>query len=674
MILPTSRLPRLIIAPAFFLAALTIAAAQDLLQKLATPQDYRSARVSSYDRSGGNKDSLTLRVRETAVLADLKGPGAIHHIWVTIAAEPFYGRKLVLRMYWDGETRPSVEVPVGDFFGVGHGLNRNLQSLPINNSSEGRARNAYWTMPFARSALITVTNEGQQEVPAFYYYIDYRQMAGLPEGTPTFHAQYRQEFPPAPGRNYLILEARGRGHYVGCNLSVLQKSLGWWGEGDDMIFVDGEAAPSLHGTGSEDYFSDAWGMREGHGLFYGCPLQEEDFQAGSKASVYRFHIPDPIPFRKSIRVTIEHGHANDRADLVSSAAYWYQAEPHQPFPAFPAVETRLPYAMETPDGFVRPSWTKAESESGEVYADRVHPVRFKAAKLVSTLTSYYGPDGARFPVLQTDGAGIGACAELTFPVDVDDQYDLDVYLLKGPAMGNIRPLGCLTGGGLIAAGEAEFRGYAEERGFAVLSSRGLRLQPGQNVLLLQVTGKDADSRGYDLGLIGYRLTPSNRRFLMGWNIIGPFDAPDMEALTMAYPPEDEIELAKAYPGKCGRSAAWIKTRADPSGYVDLTRLVQPVEQVIAYAAGWVKSPDNMSADLMLGSDDGLRVWLNDELIHTNPANRASEPDLDRVRVQLRKGWNKVLLKVLQGGGAWGFHARFADPDGRLEWSLIPPPK
>ena len=181
-----------------------------------------------------------------------------------------------------------------------------------------------------------MTNEGRGEVPAFYYYVDYRELPSLPHGTPYFHAQYRQEFPPEPGRNYLILDAEGRGHYVGCNLSVLQRAMGWWGEGDDMIYVDGETEPSLHGTGSEDYFSDAWGMRERPGPFYGCPLQEEDFQAGSKATVYRFHIPDPIPFTKSIRVTIEHGHANDRADFDSSTAYWYQAEPHKAFPALPA--------------------------------------------------------------------------------------------------------------------------------------------------------------------------------------------------------------------------------------------------------------------------------------------------------------------------------------------------
>jgi hypothetical protein len=367
-------LPAIAVVAAAFSAAWPPAAGagQDLLSKLAAPQDYVSKRVSSYDRSGGNKDSLTIAAGGTAVLAELKGPGAIHHIWVTIAAEPFYAGKLVLRAYWDGEAAPSIEAPIGDFFGVGHGLNRNFASLPITCSSEGRARNCYWYMPFGQSARLTVTNEGGQEVPAFYYYIDYRELPALPAGTPAFHAQYRQEFPCVPGRNYTLLEAEGRGHYVGCNLSVLQRAMGWWGEGDDQIFVDGESFPSLHGTGSEDYFSDGWGMRESQSPFYGCPLQEEDFQAGAKATVYRFHIPDPIPFRKSLRVTIEHGHANDRSDFYSSTAYWYQAEPHKPFPVLPAVQARLPFALVPPDNFVLPAWKPAAAGAlapGAAYED-----------------------------------------------------------------------------------------------------------------------------------------------------------------------------------------------------------------------------------------------------------------------------------------------------------------
>ena len=201
-------------------------------------------------------------------------------------------------MYWDGEKSPSVEAPIGDFFGVGHGLNRNFTSLPITCSSEGRARNCYWYMPFRSSCRVTVTNEGTRAVDAFYYYIDYRELHGprsadVRISTPSI----ARSSLASRERNYLILEAEGAGHYVGCNLSVLQRAMGWWGEGDDMILVDGETEPSLHGTGSEDYFSDAWGMREGQGPFYGCPLQEEDFQAGVQG--HGLPLPHPRPRSRS---------------------------------------------------------------------------------------------------------------------------------------------------------------------------------------------------------------------------------------------------------------------------------------------------------------------------------------------------------------------------------------
>ena len=657
---------------AIVLTAAVSAPAQDLLTKLAAPQDYVSKRASSYDRSGGNKDSLTIKAGQTAVLAELKGPGAIHHVWVTIAAEPFYGRKLVLRMYWDGEAAPSVEAPIGDFFGVGHGLNRNFTSLPITCSSEGRARNCYWFMPYAKSARVTVTNEGREDVPAFYYYIDYRELTALAAGTPYFHAQYRQEFPCLPGRNYLILETRGRGHYVGCNLSVLQRAMGWWGEGDDQIYVDGESVPSLHGTGSEDYFSDGWGMREAQAPFYGCPLQEDDFQAGSKATVYRFHIPDPIPFQKSLRVTIEHGHANDRSDFYSSTAYWYQAEPHQPFPVFPSVGARLPFALEPPAEFVLPAWKSFPGSDDAIFADAEKFLKFKAVKLVLSTTSFYGPSGARLPVLATDGARLGSSVSISFPVDVADRYDLELDLLKGPAQGGFVTAWCVTGGGQAKIGPLAFDGYAKDREFGMLTVPGVKLEPGTSELGLQMTGRNAAAQGYEIGLIGYRLHPSTRRFITDWNLVGPFDAPDMDSLTMIYPPEDSIDLRAHYRGKDGRDAAWRKIRGEASGYIPLTALVQPTERVLVYALGWVEAPADMPATILLGSDDGVRVWLNEDLVHSNPAYRASEPDLDKVPVRLKKGWNKVLVKIVQGQGAWGFHFRFADPDGVLKWSVDPP--
>jgi len=652
-----------------FSGALFLLFGQNLLIRLGQHQDYVSKRISSYDRSGGNRDAIPIQPGETAVLAEIKGPGAIHHIWFTISAEPFYGRKLILRMYWDGEASPSVEAPVGDFFGVGHGLNRNFSSIPINCSSEGRARNCYWYMPFLKSARITVTNEGTRAVGAFYYYVDYRELPSLSPDTPYFHAQYRQEIPCQPGRNYAILEATGHGHYVGCNLSILQTAMGWWGEGDDMIYVDGEAEPSLHGTGSEDYFSDAWGMREDENPFYGCPLQEEDFQVGSKATVYRFHIPDPIPFKKSIRVTIEHGHANDRSDDFSSVAYWYQSEPHQPFPALPSMEQRLPFALESSRNFVLPEWEKVGGEKTATFEDKKLGMRFSAENLSKILTSYYNQEGTRYAALLTEKATTETAAEVSFNVDIRERYDLELYFLKGPAMGKIAEIRSGEQGTELEG--QIFDGYSPEKTIDKLTLQNALLRSGVNTIILQVIGKSPESSGMDLAFIGLTLSPSNRAFISEWNIIGPFDAPDMTYLQQSYPPETEIDLRKSYSGKLNNKIGWKKIQAEESGYVRLERLLEPNEQAIAYGLAYVFSPEARQALILVGSDDGVRVWLNDNLIHDNPAYRGAYPDQDKVQADLKQGWNKLLIKVQQGGGGWGYYLRFVDPEEKLSWSTEP---
>lgn len=664
---------RVLFGTALILAASTLAG-QDLLRSLGQKQEYRSRRVSSYDRSGGNRDSIAIEPGRTAVLAEIDGPAAIHHVWTTIAGEPFYGRKIVLRIYWDNEKAPSVESPIGDFFGVGHGLNRNLASLPMTCSSEGRARNCYWYMPFRRSCRITVKNEGTRPVDAFYYYIDYRELPGLPAATPYFHAQYRQEFPPRAGRDYGILEAEGAGHYVGCNLSVLQRAMGWWGEGDDRIRVDGETRPSLHGTGSEDYFSDAWGMRESLNLFYGCPIQEDDFLSGSKATVYRLHIPDPVPFKRSIEVSIEHGHANDRSDLLSSVAYWYQMEPHRAFRPLAPVSERLPFAFDPPGDFATPEWEAEKPGETGVFSDHAAGIRMTAPRLMASRSSYYDLTGARLPVLRTDGAAEGTTARFDFPVGVRDLYTIEILFLRTPAAGNIGILDRARGAASESAAPrvlGRFEGYAEETAIAGVVLEDILFEAGPNALFLEAEGKDARSAGYDLFFVGFELRPAARRFIREWNLVGPFDAPGMDDLPTVYPPETETAPAGSYKGKNGAKVAWRTFRAGESGYVRLDDLFRPNEQAVVYGRAYVFSPDEKTVPLLLGSDDGVRVWINGDLVHTNPVYRAAAPDLDRVAVRLSKGWNKVLVKVLQGAGGWGFYIRFADPDGALRYALEP---
>ena len=324
------------------------------LAGLSQLRDGISQRSSSSDPDWqkGNADARRIMPGETLILADLQGPGVIRHLWNTIAAQDQgYSRLLALRIYWDGEPFPSVECPIGDFFGVGHGKDIAFESLPVSVSSDGRARNCYWPMPFRNTARITVTNEGTKDVGAFYYYVDWQKMKRLDKDEAYFHASYRQEFPAKKGSRFLIADIRGRGHYVGTVQSVRQRVDGWYGEGDDFFYIDGDAEPTLRGTGTEDYFCDAWGFREFTRPFYGVPLFE-GFSAGNKTSVYRWHILDPIRFRKSLRVEIEHvgpdtlsgGGAvgyGERPDDFSTVAFWYQTEPHALFPPLPYGRERF---------------------------------------------------------------------------------------------------------------------------------------------------------------------------------------------------------------------------------------------------------------------------------------------------------------------------------------------
>ena len=332
------------------------------LPEYAVGQDYRSLKQSSYDVTGGNADRWPIPAGETKELFNSSGPGVITHIWFTISAPATYHLKeIVLRMYWDGSARPSVEAPVGDFFGLNLGQYVVYQSAFLN-CSPIRALNCYFAMPFRKSARITATNEGAQAVGAFYSNIDYQLTPALPDRNLYFHAQYRQAAPNravrfAPGdkelnpdgkQNYVYLETRGSGHLMGVTLGVLQNRESWMGEGDDMIFVDDEAKPVIVGTGSEDYFCGAWnfGGRDGaipfaH-LYNGAPLIASQERPGGRYCLYRWHADNPVTFRKYLRHSMEHGHANNRADCFYSVGYWYQSEPFTDFPALPPAADRIP--------------------------------------------------------------------------------------------------------------------------------------------------------------------------------------------------------------------------------------------------------------------------------------------------------------------------------------------
>jgi len=326
------------------LAGLLASQAQEFSPEgLAALRDFESHRITSAEPSGGNEDFRVLAPGQTLVLAEVKGPGCIVHFRDNITShEPYHLRYHILRAWWDGEPEPSVEVPVGDFFGVGFGFTEKFSSALLcidqrpgkltDPAAFGAARNCYMPMPFKRSARLTITNTGKQ--PSQHWFeVNYRAYRKLPRGQGYLHAQYRQATPPAEGP-YTLLEAAGRGHLLGCVLSVKNNDGGWWGEGDEIVDIDGR--PAMHGTGSEDYFCESYGLRPGCFPCFGVTLLEEPY-----TTAYRWHIPDPVVFRKSLRFQLEHGNGRPpfrSGNYYYSVAYWYQTEPHAPFPKLPPPE------------------------------------------------------------------------------------------------------------------------------------------------------------------------------------------------------------------------------------------------------------------------------------------------------------------------------------------------
>jgi hypothetical protein len=337
------------------------------LPRYARALNYKSLKQSSFDTTGGNSDRWPIAPGATQEVFRSNGPGVITHIWFTIAAaSPSHLKDIVIRGYWEGNAKPSVEVPVGDFFGLNLGQYCVYQSAYLNCSSI-KALNCYFAMPFKRSALITATNEGKQPVNSFYSNIDYQLVPSLPDDIVYFHAQYRQKTPntavkfPAGEKelnldgksNYVFAETRGKGHLMGITMGVMQNSENWFGEGDDMIFIDDESKPAITGTGTEDYVNGAWdfGGRDGaipfaH-LYNGAQFIQAPEHGGGRYLMYRWHGDNPVTFERYLKHTIEHGHADDRGDNFYSVCYWYQTQPYTDFPPLPAAADRVPILKTT---------------------------------------------------------------------------------------------------------------------------------------------------------------------------------------------------------------------------------------------------------------------------------------------------------------------------------------
>ena len=457
------------------------------LGSLMLPRDGTPKHEGSWDRGGGNGDARTVKPGETLTLLDVKGAGVIRRFWVTIAprSEMSIHRQAILRMYWDDAKEPSVEAPIGDFFGVGFGEQKDYISLPLNETSGGY--NCYWPMPFHKSARWTLTNMSKKQIDAFYYNVDYTAYRRLPGRLLNFHATWRRENPTTRTKNYTILDAAGEGHFCGVALFMQNRRGKGFGflEGDEMISIDGEEKPSIIGTGTEDYFSSGWYFDRGlySAPYHGVTILDPKM---GRVSAYRWHIEDAMNFKKSLLVTIEHGNENDHEADYSSVAYYYMKGAHTANSTIPADPIDLlPYVPPPPLKI-----------AGAIEAEALRATARATVGVIDTqaMESFAGrwSDESQ---LWWHPTVMPAELTLQLPAPADGTYELIGYFTKAKDYAKIQltsgdqtldPVVNLYNPDVIATGAISFG--------------KVTLKRGDNPLTIKVVGKDEKSSNYLVGI------------------------------------------------------------------------------------------------------------------------------------------------------------------------------
>lgn len=628
--------------------------AQNYTDEISSPSDIfllrksKMHQISSSDTTGGNNDRINIPDGEKAVLADLTGPGIITRIWVTIdSRDPYFLRRIVLRMFWDGEENPSVEVPVGDFFGTGFQYSQYISQY-TGMSSGGYY--CYFPMPFNKSAKIEVENQTGKEVYAFYYQIDFQQLEKpLNREAGYFHAYWNREIRTDKKENYQILEAEGEGQFVGLNMSM-QGYAGnlWYLEGDEMVYVDGEDIPSVQGTGTEDYFTSGWYFNQGvfSAPYHGLIIKDD---SSARIAAYRFQVGDAIPFRKSILFSIEHGHANEETADYSSTAFWYQKEPHKKFPPLLKASLRLPLRAAVPEGIIE---AEDLEEDGTEIKNEVMAM------------DDYGPDWSGNAQLQVNFRKLNENFELDLPAELEDIYNVDIYYTTAPGYGNIK----ITHNGREVGNISGYHDEVYPGGKITL--KNLKSEFGKIKLKFSPVGKESKSTGYGLGLDGFKIEP-DRVFIPDWYVIGPFANPrnsetDRKGIDIIYPPEEEFDTGKTYSGIDSQLVRWKLMEISKNGFLSLWNKFDPYELIVAYAHTFIYAPEDQRVDLLIGTDDGAKVFLNDKEIYRFLEVRIAEPDQDVITLDLKKGWNSLLIKIENNFGGYGFYARLRDLNNSLK--------
>ncbi|HEY1763367.1 MAG TPA: glycoside hydrolase family 172 protein [Opitutaceae bacterium] len=461
------------------------------LSNLADPRPGRAMHEGSWDRKHHNGDSIPLKPGETVTLFEHDGPGCVHRFWVTIAPRLDVAilSQVVIRMYWDGDANPSVECPIGAFFGVGFGEQKDYTSLPLNENSGGY--NCYWPMPFHKSARWTLTNGSAKLLENFYYNIDYTALDSLPPATRHFHAQFRRENPTTPGKNYTILETTGEGHYVGTALFMTGLTMGFL-EGNEMVYIDGDTKPTIEGTGTEDYFCSGWYFDRGlySAPYHGVVIKDEKHP---RVSAYRWHIEDAIPFSKSIRFTIEHGAQDTVSADYSSVAYYYLAGPSPTPPPLPAE--LLPSHWEFPTKYAIVGAVEAEDLASSAKATN------GGVWGHDMLGGGEGVIWSNASVLSWYPNELNAELNLQVPCHADGDYHLIARMVSGPDSATVQ----FVLGGKPVGDPVDL--YAPTAVPKDVSLGSLSLKAGDVPIAIRVTGRNHASSGLVVGVDAFEFRP-----------------------------------------------------------------------------------------------------------------------------------------------------------------------
>ena len=388
---------------------------------------------------------------------------------------------------------PAVEAPLGDFFANCFGKRSEVVSSPVA-VDDGTAYNCFWRMPFRKSARVEIVNESEKPLSLLYYNIDWIKKERIPDDTPYFYAQYRQEYPVKKGQDYLFLETKGKGHYVGTVLAVRTRSPAWFGEGDEKIYIDGEAKASIWGTGTEDYFLCAWGLKRISTPYFGVPYFDQWGIVGGHTSAYRWHIHDPIVFNTGIKVSIEHFgwlppdenpqframSWNEREDDYASVAFWYQSGES-------TFTARAPHARQRR----LPSLERLTVPAVEFAAARHHGVGDTTNQ---QLDLYEGKQ-----LLYMPQQAAGAWMEIPFTVEKKEPLRLLLNATKSYDFGKYR----ISLNGVALAGATDF--YNPQVTNEEVHLLDFWPAPGKYSLRLECVGKNVQSAGYYLGLESLRL-------------------------------------------------------------------------------------------------------------------------------------------------------------------------